>query len=269
MKFNILKLSALFAFAFFMTACQKDDPEQDLDTDSAQTLSNANSVMDDLDDEATYRMAAESATGDCPTVTYAQAKGTFPNTVTIDYGSEGCPGPLGHIRKGKIIVDLTDQYFTPGAIRTVTPDGFSVDDWSIEGQRTVTNLGENNEGDLHWSIVVNNATVTDPEGNTGNWSTSRIRTLVEGYETEGIEDDIYEITGSANGTNRRGKTWEASIVTPLVKPMSCRWVVSGTVELSVVGQSGVRSLDFGNGECDNKGVVTFPRGYQKEITLRR
>ena len=268
MKFNILKLTALLAFSFYMTACQKDEPEQDAEYDSAQSLSNANSVMDDIDDEATFRLSGSTTSSTCAVVTYANPQGTFPNTITIDYGT-GCTGPYGHTRKGKIIVDVTASYFTPGSIRTLTSDGFSVDDWAIEGQRVVTNLGDNADGNLHWSIVVNNASVTDPQGAIGTWSTSRIRTLLEGYETEGCEDDVYEITGTANGTNRRGKTWDASITVPLIKPMSCKWVVSGIVELSVNGSNGVRTLDFGSGDCDNKGVVTYPRGFQKEITLRR
>ena len=269
MKISILKITALLAFTFFMTSCQKDEPLEEQDFESAQSLSNSESVMDDLDDEAAFRMTGSSSSSTCATITYANPISSFPNTVTIDFGTTGCVGPMGHVRKGKIIVEVSGSYFTPGSVRSVTSDGFSVDDWAVEGTRTVTNLGENADGQLQWSVVVSNATLTDPNEGQGTWSTSRIRTLLEGMETEGIEDDVYEITGTANGTNRNGKTWEASITVPLLKPMSCRWIVSGTVETAVQGRNGVHTLDFGNGDCDDKGIVTGPNGFQREITLRR
>lgn len=50
------------------------------------------------------------------------------------------------------------------------------------------------------------------------------------------------------------QTWERDIVSPLRIQLSCRWIVSGTVEIRPESLP-LRILDFGNGECDNIATV--------------
>jgi hypothetical protein len=53
-------------------------------------------------------------------------------------------------------------------------------------------------------------------------------------------------------------------VEPLLKKMSCRWIVSGTIEMQA-GENLV-ILDYGDGECDNIATITV-NGETTEITL--
>lgn len=273
MKFSFVKISAMLAMVFFLASCEKEELETN-DSESAQTTLNAEGLMEDVENEVALRTSPDytSSSTDCPTITHLNTPGTFPNTITIDYGTDGCVGPHGGLRKGQIVIEVSDNYFTTGSVRSVTPVNFSVNDWLVEGNRVVTNLGENSDGNLHWSVEVSNAKITDPDGAFASWDASRIRTLIEGANNETVEDDVYEITGGSSGVGRRGHEFTATITVPLIKPMSCQWIVSGVREVTVTKdeqRERTRTLDFGNGECDDKAILTFPNGTQREITIRR
>lgn len=267
MKYNLFKLSFLLALVVFLSACQKE--EIDTDSTSAQDQSDSEQVLEEMEDDVLLRTIEEGYTASttCPTITYQNPAGTFPNVITLDWGS-GCTGQDGRFRSGALVVEVSDSYFTEGSVRSITSQNYSVNNWLVEGTRTVTNLGENSNGQLQWSVVVNNASITDPDGNIGTWSTDRVRTQIDGAETESLLDDSYEITGTASGVNRKGNSYTATITVPLTKNFDCRWVSSGVVE--VTGQSGrTRTVDYGNGDCDNEATVSFANGSQREITLRR
>jgi hypothetical protein len=89
---------------------------------------------------------------------------------------------------------------------------------------------------------------------------------VEGYETRRIRDDVYLIDGSADGIRPSGITWEREIVNALRKEMNCRWIVSGTVEITPEDRP-TRILDYGDGTCDNIATVII-NGVTYTITLR-
>jgi len=268
MKYSILKITALLALIVVFTSCQKETV--DLDIDSSQSQSDAEMVMEEMEEDVLLRTIEENystTSGTCPSVTYQSPAGTFPNVITIDWGA-GCTGPDGRFRSGAIVVEVSECHFTAGAVRTFTSQNYTVNGWQVEGVRTVTNLGDNDQGQMQWNIVVNNASITDPDGAVGTWSTDRVRTQVEGGETESLSDDSYEITGTASGTNRKGNSYTAEIISPLYKSFECRWISSGVIE--VTGSAGrSRQLDYGDGTCDNKATVTFVNGNQREITLRQ
>lgn len=268
MKKHTIKIFALLALTFIFVSCQKEDITSTDDISAEQSFTDVENVMDDAGDEALFRIAEVEPGSGCPTITWAQDKGTYPNTVTIDFG-ESCVGSNGRVRSGKLVVELTGSYYTEGMVRTITPDGFTVNGWTLEGTRTVTNMGLNEQSQMYWTVVVEGAKLTDNEGNFGTWEASRVRTLVEGAETEGCEDNVVAITGGSSGVGRQGKSFTATIIEPIIKPRSCRWPVSGVREVQVEGRDAPRSLDFGDGECDNVATLTFPNGRTKEIELRR
>ncbi|MEM7037900.1 MAG: hypothetical protein AAF570_13035 [Bacteroidota bacterium] len=263
----LVKLSALFALIIMVSSCQKEELATE-EPVAAQSLGDAENLMDDANDEATYRTAPDYSGTDCPVITYANPQGTFPNTITLDFG-DGCEGRNGRIKSGQIIVEISAPYDTEGSVRSITPVNFFVNDWQIEGQRTVTNMGYDENGFMHWNVVVENAKVTNPDGEFATWNANRTRTLIEGGDTETCEDNVYEITGGSTGISRKGVAFTATITTPLIKPMSCRWPVSGVREVTADGGTGFRIYDMGDGTCDNKATVTFANGTVKEITLRR
>ncbi len=271
MKKHLVKIAALsFLLSFFVTSCQKDSVESD-DTQisAAQSSSEASGVVEDLGDESEYRLAPNTAVTGCPTITYAVPQGQFPNTITIDYGA-GCTGQNGRVIAGKIIVDITENYFTAGSVRTHRTEGLTVDGNSIEYTRTVTNLGLNGSEQMYWSVVVSGTRVKASDGSTGTWSANRTRTLIEGQATQDdMLDDVYQITGGGSGTCHQGRQFTSTITTPLIKRADCKWIVSGVEQTTVAGKDGARSLDFGDGSCDDKGTITMRNGQTREITLHR
>lgn len=162
-----------------------------------------------------------------------------------------------------------------------TPEEYFVDDWGVAGTRSVANLGENNEGHLKYEVIVKNAVVTDPDGETIEWNSTRTRAWVEGRNTgfftsngnggfmgwDGILDDVYEITGTASGTNRQGIDFEINIIDQLRAQLNCRWITQGIIEIVPEGYD-ARRMDYGTGECDDKATLTL-RNQEREVNLRR
>lgn len=271
MKKHILKLAALATLLLILvTSCQKETVESaDTQISASQTSSDANGTIEEMEDEAAYRMSPSTAVTGCPTVTWTADRGTFPNTCTIDYGT-GCTARNGRVISGQITVEVSAPYFEQGSVRTTSTDNLTVDGNAISYTRTVTNQGLGEAGQMSWTVVVSGTRVKADNGAEATWSADRVRTLTAGLETQDdMSDDVYEITGTATGTCREGHAFTSTITTPLVKRGDCRWIVSGVEESTVEGRNGSRILDFGNGDCDDKGTVTLPNGNTREITLHR
>nr|AIA14175.1 Unknown Function [uncultured bacterium] len=178
-----------------------------------------------------------------------------PHNVLIDFGDDDCIGEDGRIRKGKIFVTYSGRYREEGTVITVTPDDYTVNGYSVNGTKTITNMGENADGHVYFTIAVDGS-ITAPGGAwTSQWQSNRIRTWIEGESTITIWDDAYEITGTASGTNRNGIDYNILITSPLRAEIGCRWLVSGTLVLTPEGYD-PRTIDFGTGECNNSFSVT-------------
>jgi hypothetical protein len=67
---------------------------------------------------------------------------------------------------------------------------------------------------------------------------------------------VFSVSGGSNGTKASGNTWTNVINTPLVHKRSCHQIVSGTMTVTPSNKP-VRSIDFGNGTCDNQATVTI------------
>lgn len=52
----------------------------------------------------------------------------------------------------------------------------------------------------------------------------------------------------------------AAISRSHIKLNGCRWLVSGVENFALEGQDGEWKVDFGDGVCDNKALVTEPSG---------
>jgi hypothetical protein len=78
-------------------------------------------------------------------------------------------------------------------------------------------------------------------------------------------DDVYLIEGSTTGTSARGSSYSAVITTPLRKANACPWIESGVVTITPRNKK-TRTIDFGDGTCDNKATVTI-EGKVYNITL--
>ncbi|MCB9233865.1 MAG: hypothetical protein H6581_19570 [Bacteroidia bacterium] len=269
MKNFIWKIASLLAVVAFLNACTPDQITQDLSADSPEDLAAVENVLQDADDMAAFKMApgsTEDTNTTCPTATWANEQGTFPNTLTLDFG-DGCVcGRTQRVKAGKLIITQTDDFTKEGAVRTITPENFTVDGATLEGVRTVTHLGFTESGMPSYGVEVT-AKLTFASGKSVSWEASRVRTWIEGYLTEEVEDDVFSITGGSTGTNQCGTEFTSTITEPLIASRSCQWITQGVRTLTT--ERGTRTLDFGDGTCDNDAVITLKNGETKNIKLRR
>lgn len=260
---NSLIVLALTAGILAFASCRKNDA-----TDSALTTAEDLAAHEDLSEQVDldFDLAVEDRGGPCPTVTFAQPEGTWPNTITIDFGT-ACTRPDGRVLSGKLIVNQTAEIRTPGAVRTSTHEQFFVDDLQIAGTRTWTNNGQNADNQWSYTKTATDMTLTWADGTVSTWNKDRTSVLIEGGETTTHLDDVWSTTGTANGQNRNGVDFTANITTPLIKRATCRWISAGVLEFT--SNNRTRTLDFGNGTCDRFGILTLPNGDLYNIRLRR
>ena len=215
-------------------------------------------------------------TARCFTLTITHPNNTpFPVHVVVDFGTTGCPGPDGHVRRGKIITDYTNRLIIAGAIATTTFDGFYVDSVLVQGIHKITNTSETNVP-RRYKVEVINGKLTKPSGNYIEWNSTKTITQIEGLVTPDYpRDDVYSIVGNAHGRVKRGNLivgWESTITEPLIRRVTCRWIVKGrirTVRVNLPDPNNSRwvaVLDFGTGNCDNQATMTI-NGIPHQITL--
>ena len=98
MKFNLILGLSLSLSLLFASSCKKDDEiinefvtaSEDLTTQQDILEANESEITDQID-----QGLVSLTTRGFPTRTWTGPKGTFPNTLTIDYGTTGVTGPNG------------------------------------------------------------------------------------------------------------------------------------------------------------------------------
>ena len=203
----------------------------------------------------------------CFTITITPQNTTvFPKTVTLDFGN-GCLGKDGRTRRGKIITEYTGKMAVPGSKATTSFDNYYVDSVKVEGVHSIQNNSTSNN--RIFNVIVTNGKLSKPSGNYTAWNKNKIWFQTEGNGTPNFPlDDEFSITGSANGTVKKGtKTlqWSHNILQAVIRRFVCPWAVKGQVSITRNARAFV--LDYGNGVCDNKATITI-NGNTYNITLR-
>ena len=203
----------------------------------------------------------------CFTVTVTPLQpGVFPKTVVLDFGT-GCLGHDGRTRKGKITTVYTGRLSVPGSEATTTFTNFYVDSIKVEGTHIAKNTSTSNNRSFTLKVIAGK--LSKPSGNYTEWNKLKTWVQTEGNGTPNfLLDDVFSITGNANGTVKFGTNmmqWTTTITSPIIRKYTCRWPVSGTVEMT--RNSRTSTLDYGNGTCDNKATLTI-NGNVRIITLR-
>jgi hypothetical protein len=179
----------------------------------------------------------------------------MPRTMLVDFGNTNCTGADGLQRRGRLLVTFTGPYSEAGTVITITPQDYHVNDHLLQGVKTVTNAGPDDQGNTHFIVTVA-GTVTAPDGSwTSTHNYQRTRTWIAGEGTAALLDDVYLITGGGSGVNRHGTAFTVQITTPLRVEVGCPWIVSGVQEIVPQGQP-ARVIDFGQGGCDAQVTIT-------------
>lgn len=266
----------VFTILFGMGSCKKSKLDKDtvVDEDNS-TAENLFSMVGDDADNASAEIEDEQfktnktegwpTLDTCATITFTfSSDSTYISSIVIDFG-DGCTNSNnGRIRKGIIRISQTGRRLDVGTIRTVTLENFYINDYRIEGTRTVTTESiDLTTGTFRFIVQVTGGRITDNEGRTFTWESTRTREVI--VSTTEIRIRVLA-GGTITGTNRNGRAFTGSIVETLERLSTCRWFTRGIIEM-IPEDLSTRRLDFGDGTCDNKAIVTV-KNKTHEITLR-
>ncbi len=259
-------LLGLILVLITITSCKKDEEDKKISNEATQSIkdnADAQSVFDNIFTLVNDEMndaengGNKSINDGCPTITVTN-EGTYISGITIDFGDSYCtPTNSTDQYKGRLIVTATGKYKDSLTVITTTLENFYVNDFHVEGTKTVTNLGRDNESYINYSVVVENGKLTTPSGAVKEWETTRNRKWTQGESTIIWPfDDVYEISGTASGTNLNGNTYSISVNSPLWVRIGCRFVQQGN--LTVVTNNNSVNVDYGTyqaGVCNR--IVTY------------
>ena len=279
----ITSFCVLAFLAIFTISCTSDEVEASVDSNSEgiedveilAEIQSMTEVLDDLSevvgteidqnkefsDDAAKSMPDGPYFSSCVSRTLVLEGNNI--NISLDYGN-GCEGPHGNVLAGLIRIDI-QLLSADEKLITHSFEDFSINGRSIEGSITRNRIRSNQNGypqvetSKDISIQWDEDTVFNRVGQT-------TRVWVSGNNTRSWGDDVFLTTGnwniSRNGVLKRSVT----ITKELRREMSCRFLVSGT--MNIEGSQANFSLDFGDGTCDDVAVVTSGET-EKEIQLGR
>ncbi|MCE3280189.1 MAG: hypothetical protein K0S44_2380 [Bacteroidetes bacterium] len=267
------KISKLFTAvvltttALVYTGCKKEEDPKPTNYSASSDNSTANNAFAGIWKEISV-VTDSSGTLRAPTSGCATASispfdmTTWPKTVVIEFGGSttNCLGSDGNNRRGKITAVFSGPYLDSNTVITVTLTNYYHNDYRIQGTQTIRNMGRNSAGHPVYNVVVNGATVTNPAGTeTSSWNTNQNREFYAGYNTNlNIFDDVYMITGSANGVSASGEAYNINIDSPLRVNIGCQWIVSGSFTLVMTNYPNYPIVyDYGNGACDGLATASL------------
>lgn len=173
-----------------------------------------------------------------------------PVTFQLTYNT-GFVGNDGISRTGSLNITTLKRWSTFGNTVTIDLVNFVVNgSVTYSGQIRITRTNS-----LTVTCEVVNGHCTNGSWNI-DYSGTKTLTQTGGQNTPIIEaDDVYEITGNSSGVNREGRAFTTNITNPLVKKSSCKYITSGSLDLTPDGFK-TRTVDFGSGTCDDDATYT-------------
>ncbi|HSI91799.1 MAG TPA: hypothetical protein VK927_11830 [Adhaeribacter sp.] len=279
LKLPLLFLAGLLAFS----GCKKDDDAMseeswvsaednariETELESVQNFVDAEAADPDLEKNGPSQSNHLPASG-CATRNWDAAT----RTLTIDFSPVNCLCRDGKYRRGQIKAVFSGAWRTAGSSVTITLHNYFVNDNQHLGTRIVTNQTDasNTNSNFKYSVTVQNASIIFTDATTRNWNAQRLVERTAGQGTPSLLDDEYLVTGTANGTNRRGVNYTAAIGQPLKKvfrPGCFRNFISGTITITNSNNKTL-TLNYdpsGTENCDKTASVTV-NGKTRLITLR-
>lgn len=255
-----------------LTSCNEDKIGIDTtleDQESVQLDNDDDFYLEDSDDFASALLESETTSSGgkvaeetdsrlaCAEITRTGTEES--GTIVIDFG-EGCTGPRGHVRKGKIVIEFSGRRNEPGSFWSMEYVDYSIDEISIEGLRTANNISEPGSGVLIFKVDMENGVITWPNGNVAK---RRVHHVREHHRNDSNLLDRLIVYGTAEGNHRNGRGFFIEILEPLVYTRECReqgiYMPVAGVKLIKHGNREI-TVDYGDGECDKIVVITNKNG---------
>jgi hypothetical protein len=276
MKNKVFLLSCvliLVSGVLFINSCNKIDDAKNADPQSGKDYVTAESTFSDIfksvtDAIQTKGLKSLKNNDTCPAIKLSSLT-TYPDTVTIFFDPIKNCNNDGVTYKGTIIAILSGPFKTPGSVINVSFKDFYVNDNKVEGQKKITNMDRNNAQQLVFKVEITNGLIKTSGGDI-SFTATKTWTWLEGESTAWptISDDVWQLEGSAEGTNIDSKHYTVTTLSPLKIVIGCQWkIVGGKIE--VKPDSGdTMTIDYGDGiTCDNKAILKIGSLADIEIKL--
>lgn len=186
---------------------------------------------------------------DCVTITVHTTNGIV--FVTLDFGL-GC-----ELNNGNYVSGLIHITYGPvqNGTRTINYEfeNFSFNQKSIEGGGTLFRERHNTAGNPQ-TTAHKNLIITFPNNVVVTANGTRVREWIEGVGSGTWTDNVFLITGNRHINFSTGFTHNALITEALRREATCRYFVSGLVEIDRNGGNAL--LNYGDGTCDNLAILT-------------
>lgn len=170
------------------------------------------------------------------------------NLIKFGYGPVDRFCEDGKFRKGNFSAIFTGALFQDWTIADIVTDSLFVDDFPVEANIQIKNLGlnENNLPEFSLQVISSDIMLPDTiEKNGVKLTTDYLMVWTEGYLTVPIhEDDLYLISGTAAGTSSDGIEFWTVIQEPLYDNVDCFWISQGIEQITVP------SATFPTGDID-------------------
>ncbi|WKK66103.1 hypothetical protein [Lutimonas zeaxanthinifaciens] len=187
---------------------------------------------------------------DCADVSVETASNV--TTLIIDFGDK-CVTNKENVLSGKIIMTLKFNLQNGSLITSRTFENFYFNDKKMEGTVSKQLFGRS-EGMNPYSTVSKDIQVTWKDDSYMTMTAEKKREWIEGNENMIWSNNVFLITGESSFQKKGGKSRSVLITKPLRREMSCKFIVSGTKNISSDKRDAV--LDYGDGECDDLAYLT-------------
>ncbi len=254
------------SFILLFAACKKNDKQapKEITVEQVKTALNDNLFMNNMFNKTLQNQSKAKVGGRvennietvCPAFSLAiDSVGGFRITLGFDFGN-GCPDDIaaGIIRRGRIDYSYN---FTNNAVSIVRAkytnytEGFT----TYNGEARLT---------YQYTPAAGNIFFAGTDGisiNNSFYGNALYKAALTFKQTQGMAtplnyfDDVYETTGNSSAQTSNAGNISGQITKPLVNRWGCHYIVSGTIVYNFNGAEAI--VDFGTGECDNKGTITI------------
>lgn len=278
---KFLKLfSLIFCFSLFVTSCQDDAIEVLTDEDKVTAMDDTELTaeydnLETMSEDVMVDLSGGRVTGtdssticDRSVVTHDRDN----KTIVIDFGTEGCTGPGGRLRTGKVTIVYTGEFGRDyRGQRTLTFENYAIDGRGVDGTLVIGAWAKNNADNWESTLTASTMVFSFLDGTTFEvTSGTRTREIIQG--TLGLPI-AFRITGNSTGVNRNGRGFTTQIADtePITFSRSCLrtgnpYPVSGRRGIKIEGRP-LFKIDFGNGTCDRLAIIQIGDGEPFPITL--
>ena len=267
-----LKILLIFSLSVFLFSCDYTNEVEPEDTDNLN-LTTTKSHYKALQNISTtfllvnYYIKSSSLKNDSVSITIdPDDSTTYPKTITVDF-HDGALCYDGITRKGKIILTLTSSWDLNN-IEPNTTISVKFDDYYYKSSSDSNFIKQTGNFSISFKEFIGSKPVYVVDAIESKlifnddeeiyWNSSHTLLWINGFNNmSNLQDDNWKLTGSSSGTDIEGKTYYTVIQDTLYYSGECNngEIVKGILKISPES-SPARTINFGNGECDNSVTVT-------------